>query len=555
MKVFTPESLSESRRTVVYAVVAALSVSLGFYTYVSNQPREMAEFEKVGEEFYPDFDRTDEATSLFVAKYYPDEGEVKTFEVGQVDGQWRIPSHYNYPADAAEQLARTAVSIMGVRREALISRRAADHEELGVVDPQSEDVSDRKGRGERITIKNGNEVLADFIIGKSYPGEEGAFYVRAPNEKETYVAKLDVDLSTKFQDWIDTDLLKIDRNKLVDIVVRKYSIDEANAQLKGFETVELTREKFGKPWELPSLDEETEEVNHDAVKDLASALVDLEILGVRPKPEGLTPDLEVSPDVSNPLAQAVMESELAQKGFRLAQMQGGGRVLLAQEGSFFATTNEGVNYELLFGNIFTGDLKEIEIGKTDDENESPDGKDASGEESGNSALSDETEAGSNPDSEQDEKARKSRYLFVKVSFEPSALGPEPAPPEPPQEPGPNAPLTAPRPGEPFLTPQEEFEQAQKEYESALKQYEQEQKSYEEKREAGQEKVAELRERLGAWYYVVPAQDVEALRVSRADLVQPKGTDAAEEAAQQPPPGARSPQLPFTPQQLQNSDQN
>lgn len=560
------ESPSESRRTAIYGVVAALSVALGIYTYVSNQPKESKDFEKVGQEFYPEFTQTDAATSLFVAKYFEDEDEVKTFEVSQVDGQWTIPSHYNYPADAIEQLARTAVSIMGIKREALVSRRAVDHEKLGVVDPLSEDVADRKGRGERITIKSGNEVLADYIIGDAYQDERGVFYVRAPDEKETFVAHVNVDLSTKFQDWIDTDLLKIDRNKLTEILVRKYSIDDQTGSATDLETVALTRDKFGTPWQMGELDPESEEVNHDAVKALVSELVDTKIIGVRPKPKGLTPSLGITREAAqNPILQLVIRDDLQRKGFQLGQLESGEIYLVAKEGSFFAITNEGILYELHFGDVFTGDLEEIEIGNPDDAAKNPSEAEPESEASGKTKPDEqqpdpkETETEKAEPADKDEQeTQQSRYLFVKVSFDPTALGDEPTPPEAPLDPGPfdpDAPLSAPRLGESLLTPQQQFEQAQQQYEADLKQYEQAQKTYQEKLEAGQKKAEELSDRLGAWYYVVPAKNVEALRVSRADLVQPKGTDAKKEQSQQPPQGARQPQLPFTPEQLKLLNQN
>jgi hypothetical protein len=139
-------------------------------------------------------------------------------------------------------------------------------------------------------------------------------------------------------------------------------------------------------------------------------------------------------------------------------------------------------------------------------------------------------------------------LFVKVNFEPSYLGEEPTEPQAPREPAafdPSAPLKALRPGESEVDAQSNFEIAKKAYEDELTQFEKDTKEFEEKLKKGIEKANELNKRLGAWYYVVPAENVEALRVTRVSLVQPKGTDD-KEAQNSGPQGGGIPGTPGLP---------
>ena len=90
--------------------------------------------------------------------------------------------------------------------------------------------------GDRITLKDDDdEVLVDFIIGKEAgivevpvneeDFEEGVaekyYYIRRPDEVQTYKVRLNIDLSTKFSDWIDTDLLQLENRNL-----RRISIDQ-----------------------------------------------------------------------------------------------------------------------------------------------------------------------------------------------------------------------------------------------------------------------------------------------------------------------------------------
>ncbi|HSG70219.1 MAG TPA: DUF4340 domain-containing protein, partial [Planctomycetaceae bacterium] len=533
----------ELSRTLIYLGVCAASLALGFFTWSSNKPREIDDYALVGEEFYPDFNNPNDATSLEVTVFDEDKATISDFQVEFKDGFWRIPSHFNYPADAKEQLAKTAASIIGIKRAALVSRLESDQVKYAVIDPKLQDPSKLKGRGSRITLKKGSEILADYIIGSAHKDRAGHYYVRSPEEKETYLAQFSVDLSTKFQDWIDTDLLKIEQDKLTDIIVNKYTIDEREGRLTNVDVTEIHRDKFGEAWQIADIDPEVLEVNSEAVKNLVSALVETSILGVRPKPEGLTPDLGVTREAAqNPILMSNIRGDLAEKGFFLTQARENGPLqVIAKEGSFYAATNEGLMYELHFGEVFTGSLKEIETGLSA-KSENPEGE-KSGE----------------PDAESQESAnssgqqKQSRYLFVKVSYDPQFLGPEPVKPEPPEEPeasSPDDPLRASKPDETAKTdPVANFEILTKAYEDDLKKYEEEVKKREERSNQGIKLADELNQRLGAWYYVISAENVDNLRVSREKLVQPVGTEKKEGESESTPEFPEEISLPPIPPEL------
>ena len=81
---------------------------------------------------------------------------------------------------------------------------------MGVIDPLDTKVTSLKGRGKRVTLKDEKgRVLADFIIGNAVPGQENQRYVRVPGQKRTYKVNVDVDLSARFNDWIETNLLQL----------------------------------------------------------------------------------------------------------------------------------------------------------------------------------------------------------------------------------------------------------------------------------------------------------------------------------------------------------
>ena len=158
--------MSEIGKTLVFVISSGVLAVAAAWTWFQTQPVEVVGFEKVGEEFFGQFDDGLKARSLEVVAYDSETDGLKEFTVRYEDGAWRIPSHHNYPAEAAERLAKTATSLIGLTRESIVARRTNKHAELGVLDPADND-ADPDTAGQRITLKDENdEILADYIIGK-----------------------------------------------------------------------------------------------------------------------------------------------------------------------------------------------------------------------------------------------------------------------------------------------------------------------------------------------------------------------------------------------------
>jgi hypothetical protein len=377
---------------------------------------------KVGESFFKDFNPA-EATSIRVIGYDEAKATSRSFGVKFENGKWTIPSHHNYPADGADRLAKTAASAKGIKREELASSSPQNHEQLGVIDPLDEDKTKLKGRGQRITLSKGDTVLVDLIIGKQAKDRPGFFYLRQPGEDATYVAKLTIDLSTKFADWVETDLLKIDKNDLTEIVVNNYKTEAANGQLEIVpgEISTLTRDKSADPWKLDGLEEGQEELDVSKVTAMIGALDDLKLVGVRPKPKGFKPDLTLDPEfVKRQADLQQLALEMHGRGYTLVQDRQKKRFqLYADEGELSAATNKGVVYTLKFGSVFLGDESEIEIGAAADKAKA----DEQSDEGGAADEKAKANAGKQP----------SRYLFVTADFDEKQLGRPPEKPTPPEE--------------------------------------------------------------------------------------------------------------------------
>ena len=598
----TPSS-NLSGRTMAFVGVAVGCLAITGLFDAMNRPAAIQEFGKMGQEFYPEFTDPTTATSLTVSVIDPEEVKPLQFSVKQSDdtGQWVIPSHHDYPADAADQLAKTASSIIGIKRGAMISRWESDHAKYGVVDPETDSVSidQIEGIGKRITIGGPNEAtLASYIVGKKNEDSTNQYFVRHPDEAETYIAELDINLTTKFGDWVNTDLLEITDGDIVRLDLNDYSFDEIQGTITGNIESVLSRDSSSADWELEGIDAETEQVKTAAVTETLTALTTLEIAGVRPKQAGLTPDLQI--DRAALRSQGDFDRlsrDLLSRGFLLQPNRENKELLelISREGEMFVGASDGLLYRLYFGRAFTGSNEDLEIGLSSDTTE----------EEGEEAPSDEETAG---DSAEDKKegeeetpsGKPGRYVFVRVNFDATLLGDVLTKPEEPQEPAEIQELkekiaaaaeeaateeteeAAPESEtdgsteeksteeetadeedtqeqdeedsseqeaeavesdeEKLARLQEEFTAAQAAYQTELAAFEE----YQQKIEDGTEKAVELNRRFAKWYYVIPGESYDKLSLDRDNIVEPKQDESSEDpaggAGLNVPPGLNVPGL-------------
>lgn len=418
---------SSMTRTLIFAAVAIISTVLAIAANHLTKPGKAPEYEGFGQDFNPDFTDASRATSMRVVSFDEATASAKMFTVEYQDG-WKIPSYHNYPADGKDQLAKAAASVIGLKRGALATRRKTDHERFGVIDPLDEDNPSTKGRGTRITISQKDVPLADFIVGHKVEGSDDKRYVRKFGEDKVYVVSAKFDVSTKFADWAETDLLKVSGWDIIRLRGSRPKINDQD-EYEGDDVVELTRDKSGDPWKLVGLDEATEELKTDDINTMVNTLDDLRLVGVRPRPsfEGkpiLNADLKVelpkqlldNPEVRTQVVQ-MLRADLGEKGFLVSKDEAGETQLVSREGELVAGTKDGVVYKLTFGSVFTGTEQEIEIGSSS-ESKDKDKEDA--KKDGSKTKPDEL--------------KKSRYLIVRVNFDEKLLGEPPVEPTKPTPP-------------------------------------------------------------------------------------------------------------------------
>ncbi len=483
--------MKESTKTLVMVGIAILLTGAAFLRIPDRSGQNIA-FDDQGQPFFPEFKDQFACSDLQVVDYDASTATASEFQVKFKDGKWVIPSHYDYPADAKDRLAKTASGVMDLVKDTIRSDRAEDQEEMGVVDPLDTKSTSLRGRGKRVTLRDASEkILADFIIGKEVRGDRtGQRYVRVPGQKRIYGVNVKVDLSTKFPDWIETNLLKVDAGKIRKVAFDGHKVDPEQGTITPGELLIIDRKDSSGPWSLDGGLPEDKELNAEKLTALTSGLADLKIVGVRPKPEGLTNDLKVAGgEEIKPTTRAAFNS-LVSKGFYPTK-----KGLMSNQGDVLVTTDEGVVYTLRYGEVVLASGLDLTAGT--DESEA-------------------AKVASKKDAKKAEGATESRYLFVTVAFDPSVIPPpkEPEPSDPPKF-----------PADPFQKAPDDPKRIAEEKEAKDK-ADKLKADYDKKIADGQKRVKELNDRFAGWYYVTPGDSFKAIALNRAALVGPKSEKPA-----------------------------
>lgn len=449
--------MTETKKTIIFAGVAVCLALLAFIFAPEKITPDA--FLDQGEAFFPDFKNPNDATTLEVVEFDEETGSPKAFKVTFKDGRWTIPSHHNYPADGKDRLAKTAAGVIGIVKDDFRTDNVSDYEALGVIDPLKE-TTGLKGLGKRVTIKGeGEKVLADFIIGKKIERRPNMRFVRIPNQKRVYAARMDIDISTNFADWIDTDLLQLNKDNIKTVALNNYTINEQTRSVSRHDNVELKLD--GNRWKAKGM-KSNQQVDSTAIDTLLSTLDELTIVGVRPKPAGLSASLKQDKGTSN-ISQSDARS-LQNKGYYFT----GDGEMLSNEGELLIHTSKGISFTLRFGEVVYGSGLAVTAGSN--------------------KKAGETQTGA---------ASQNRYLFVSAKFNENTFH---EPPKPSNT--------------TFLKMDDSlWTDKQKENKSLYDAH----NKWKRKVENGQNTAQELNNRFADWYFVISNDSFEKLHLSRNKL--------------------------------------
>ena len=491
--------MSEQIKTIIYIVVAGVSLVVAWVARPASPSRDPVD--DANQVFFEHFADPLDAASLQIVKFDEDTASPRAFKVARHDGVWSIPSHENYAADAENQFADAATSMIGLIRGSNVSDSPSDHELYGVIDPTQAEPG-AVGVGMRVTLASETgRTLADLIIGKHVKDQDDQRYVREPGRVRVYLCAIETEpFSTRFEDWIERDLLQLNANDIAQVVVNDYSIDEINQRIIQGERLRFSYDQNERTWRLDDLGE-NEELLGAKLNEMKRALDDLEIIDVHRKPAGLGAELREEDQLELDMQSA---QSLQSRGYYIIE----GR-LLSNKGVTTVRMNDGVQYVLRFGEIALGSVA------PDDEEDSAEGSPGGGG------------GGAN------------RYLFVTANFNADLIEP------------PNIqvlpefrelipPPTDETAGDDELPGAEESAEAQESeariaaaIEDVRRELEQDnqqaQEDYDQKVQDGQQRVRELNDRFADWYYVISDAVYQKIRLQRSDIVETTEPEAIEDA--------------------------
>ncbi|MEZ6056468.1 MAG: DUF4340 domain-containing protein [Planctomycetaceae bacterium] len=540
--------MNHMTRTIAFVVAALLSTAAAIATYVATRPPEIAEYLGVGEPFFPNFTDADQANAILVAGWNSQSSRVERFEVVRdPNGLWHIPSHYNYPADGQKQFAQAATSAIGIVRISLVSSELDAHKKYGVIDPLDENPTIVQGENEtgtRISFTDSGSTLADYIIGR--PREEaeeesksineggrrvmqGVYYVRAANERQVYLARVNLQMSTRFSDWIRSDLLEVERNDIHKLLLDHYEMSPQAKQKIPGDLMMLNRSDDDAHWIVDGVDTQVEQPRRFVIDTLTRTLAQLDIIGVRPRKLSYVNNLFVPNDQT-------IKDDLS-FGFFHSPATGD---IAGAAGDIKVWTVNGIRYTIRYGDINS--------------------------DSGLSAdISDTSTASTEPgDAEAAAKASLGRNLLVSVAYDAESLGPPPVEPTrgTSSEDNVGAPETdnGKAATDATETPSDAATVASTDatvdedatYEEAMSVYKTRKAAYDASVKRAQERVRELEFKFSQWYYIIPEESFGKLHVSRDEMIEkilpdattdpllPGTPPAAPEVSPSPMPTTESP---------------
>lgn len=521
--------MTEGVKTLIYVGVALLVAVAAF----ASRPRQIgvALDEKIGNPLFANFDDPSNAGSMEFVRYDADMGELRNFQVARdrQSGAWTIPSNAGYPADAEQRMRDAALMLVDLRVLGIASQLPGDHAYFGVLEPDRERLRlGDDGVGQLLTFEDRKgQRLAAVIIGKTVRGDEEQRYVRIPGQDVVYVVRIDPSqLSTRFQDWIEQDLLQLTSWDIEDVTVMNYSVERdltraalirdfdftARFEDNEWKLVELIRHRDGKPTIVAELaaDEELNKENLDALKN---AVDGLRIVDVYRKPRGLGRDLKAGGDF---LKDEASVKDLQARGFYLS---GSGETaeLFSANGEVHVGMKNGVQYVLRFGETVADTSDEPTEGRNrylfvtarvdmdkfpqpelEAVPELPPG--VQEEENGNSAETEDQDADAEPDDSGEETADQPEADDAETEDADSEAAPE----------------------EQVQVDREAAEAAiLQERERINRDNQRKLDEWNERIQNAKERVAELNTRFGDWYYVVSEEQYEKIRLPLNSLIRKK----------------------------------
>ena len=200
--------MERGRNLIALASVAVLAVIVAFIVVMEQDTTTAPVFQ--AQPMFPKLqDRLNDVIKIEI------ETKDETFSVERRDESWTLPSRDNFPADVSV-VRRTLIDLAALELIEKKTAQSARHKSIGLDAPSD------GGDGVLVRIYGGDDLpIAGAIVSSFQPGGgTDRLYVRWPAEDQTWIAKGDLDLSERAEQWIATDVLAVKRADIraVDVV-------------------------------------------------------------------------------------------------------------------------------------------------------------------------------------------------------------------------------------------------------------------------------------------------------------------------------------------------
>lgn len=137
-----------------------------------------------------------------------------TLTLGRTESGWGLAARGGYPVEADKVRTLLAAYARADRLEPK-TKNPDRYPDLGLADVDAEG-----SNSSRIRLLAGEgDLLGDVVVGKRRPTGAAAYYARIPGEAQTWLASGELRLATTRREWIDTNVAKIERKRVVGVEV------------------------------------------------------------------------------------------------------------------------------------------------------------------------------------------------------------------------------------------------------------------------------------------------------------------------------------------------
>ncbi len=193
----------------------------------------------------------DDNYGLLFPDLFSELSQVDTIQFSSGEGQfslqkkgedWFLPDHYNYPANF-DEVKRMLIDLSEAK---LMEKKTSNPEQYAILGVDGTKPETPDGGSIKVMLNQGDEQIAGLLLGKQRDVTVASagpkqFYVRRIGDKQSWLAEGYLLISPVMLNWIDTQVIDIDRERIARVEIIQPNGDIATLVNLG------KKDKFGTP--------------------------------------------------------------------------------------------------------------------------------------------------------------------------------------------------------------------------------------------------------------------------------------------------------------------